>query len=384
MKFYVDCVGCEQRQLDAQRIITYLELNGHKRTTSPEPADYNIIVTCGVDKSAEKASLQRVAGLADKVTDTSRLIVSGCLPAISPDRLREYGITRTVSSRRLEDFDKELEGHISVPMREIPYPNKSVFDERDDPTGGLLDSLTPRGEYELAKNGFKIRVNNGCLMACSYCVIRDAMGKLVSVPFDEIVEQFEKAVQRKEPTIMLMGGDTGVYGYDIGTRFYTFLDRALEVPGNHRVFIHDFNVNWYLRHADEYDAVFEKNESQHHRLRGVNMPVQSGSDRILKLMKRPYTSSDVVDRLKNVKKRNPSLNLGTHIITGFPTETETDFNATMELLGNVDFDFLSVFMYSEHERAKSAGIGGKVGSDIARERASRIANQFGERVKVFG
>jgi tRNA A37 methylthiotransferase MiaB len=101
-------------------------------------------------------------------------------------------------------------------------------------------------------------------------------------------------------------------------------------------------------------------------------------------MKRPYKSTDVVDRLRNVKKKCPSLRLGTHIITGLPTVTAADFDATLELLDNIDFDFMGVFVYSEHQNAKSAGITGKVDPNIAKQRASRIADQFGERVKIFG
>ncbi len=382
MRFYVDCVGCEQRQLDAQRIINYLAKNGHTQADTPGTADYSVLVTCAVDKSAERGSLRRVSEIASKARPDS-LIVSGCLPDISPDQLGAYGRFATVSPRRLEDFDRLLGAYATVPMREVKYPNSSIFDRREDPTG-LLNELSPRGEYDIAKKGYKIRVNNGCLMDCSYCVIKDAMGRVISVPFNELVKQFEEAVVKKEPTIMFMGGDTGAYGYDIdpNTRFYTLLNRTLGINGSHHVFVHDFNANWYLRNADEYDSVFADNEN-HGRLRGVMIPVQSGSDRILKLMKRPYNASRVAERLKRVKRYYQSVRLGTHIITGFPSETEEDFGRTLYLLDEVGFDFISVFVYSENQRSDSAPIEGKVDPEVARKRASSIASHFGERAKVF-
>lgn len=379
----MDCVGCEQRQLDAQRIINYLGANGHEQVISPREADYSVLVTCGVDKSAEKASLRRLSELAGDVSGPDRLVVSGCLPDISPVQIGAYGTFPTVSPRHLEDFDSLFASHALIPMNEIAYPHSSIFDDRKDPTG-LFGELSPRGEYDLAKNGYKIRVNNGCLLDCSYCVIKDAMGRVVSVPFDELVGQFEMAVERKEPTVMFMGGDTGAYGYDIGpdVRFHTLLGRTLDIHGEYRAFIHDFNANWYLRHADEYDAIFSRNE-EHGRLRGVMIPVQSGSNRILKLMKRPYKAEDVIERLGNVKREYTAAHFGTHIITGFPTETQEDFDATRRLLDEIGFDFMSIFIYSEHEHAKSAPIEGKVDEEIARERAFRIAEQFGEGVGVF-
>ena len=383
MRFYVDCVGCEQRQLDAQRIINYLEVNGHQITNYPREADYAVLFTCGVDKAAEGASLKRTSDLVEKITYAQNLIISGCLPNISPNKLEVYGSFSTVSPIRLEDFDTVLAPYVTVPMSKIAYPNSSIFDKRGDSIG-LFQELTPRGEYDLAKNGYKIRINNGCLMDCSYCVIKKVMGRVVSVPFDDLVNQFESAVAKKEPTIMFMGGDTGAYGYDLnsGIRFYSLLKRTLKISGNHRVYVHDFNVNWYLRHADEYEVVFAGNE-EYGRLRGVMLPVQSGSDRILKLMKRPYKSADVIKRLGSVKREYNAIHFGTHIITGFPTETENDIDETMKLLEKVGFDFMSVFIYSEHYCAKSASLEGKVDPEIARKRAFRIADQFGERVKVF-
>ncbi|MFA4819437.1 MAG: radical SAM protein [Candidatus Aenigmatarchaeota archaeon] len=383
MKFYVDCVGCEQRQLDAQRIINYLNENGHEQSSSPSAADYTVLVTCAVNRSAERASLKRVSELSGEASKPENLIISGCLPDISPDQLGAYGTFPVVSPKRLENFDVLLEPYVTVPMSDIAYPNSSIFDTRQDPIG-LLNELSPRDEYDLAKNGYKIRVNNGCLMDCSYCVIKDAMGRVVSVPFDELVRQFEAAAVRKEPTIMFMGGDTGAYGYDLDSvvRFYTLLERTLGVQGDHRVFVHDFNANWYLRNADDYDAIFANNENRG-RLRGVMIPVQSGSDKILKLMKRPYKAKDVSERLGRIKREYPSLHLGTHIITGFPSETQEDFDLTLNLLDRVGFDFMSVFVYSEHKRAKSSPLEEKIDPEIAKNRALHIADRFGELAKVF-
>ena len=381
MKFYVDCVGCEQRQMDAQRVINYLEANGHRRAGSPINADYTVLITCGVDKAAERSSLRRLSELADS-TPSDRLIVSGCLPAISPDEIAKYGSFRNVSPKSMDEFDEVFAGQIATPMKNIPNPNTSIFDQKDDPTG-LLNELTPRGEYNLAKNGYKIRVNNGCLLSCSYCVIRNAMGRLVSVPFDNLVAQFEKAVAEKKPTIMIMGGDTGAYGYDVGTRFYKLLERFLSIPGSHRIFVHDFNVNWYLQDVEEYNRVFAGNEN-HGRLRGVMLPVQSGSNRVLKLMKRPYRAEDVVEKLKQVKKDYQALRLGTHIITGFPSETESDVDETIRLLEEIDFDFMTTFVYSEHKQARSSKIDGKVDHEVARRRALRISERFGDKVTVVG
>src|SRR3989344_6725068 len=281
MNVYVDCVGCEQRQLDTQRVIDYLKANKVTLVDDPAKSDYSILVTCAVDRTSENASVAKMEGILSKMKSTNELIVGGCLPSISPSRVTRYGVHTTFSPRDIDTLDKIF--HNKVSMAEIPNPNNSMFDEVYSDS---MHELSPREEYDQAKFGYKIVIDHGCLLSCTFCKIKDATGKLQSMPLDVILTQFQNAVDQAEPTIMLMGGDTGAYGYDIGTRFHNLLEQLLVIPGDHKVFIHDFNVNWLIRDEAGYREAFEAdNESKH--LRGINFPIQSGSDRILKLMKRP-------------------------------------------------------------------------------------------------
>jgi MiaB/RimO family radical SAM methylthiotransferase len=376
MNAYVDCIGCEQRQLDAQRVIDYLKANKIALVDNPAQSDYSILVTCAVDRTSEDVSVARMKNLASRMGAESKLIIGGCLPSISPDRVR-YDVYATFSPRDMETLDDIFKG--DVRMAEVADPNKSMFDSSYE---GVERELSPREEYDQAKFGYKIVIDQGCLLSCTFCKIKDATGRLQSVPLDSIVTQFQKAVDQGEQTIMLMGGDTGAYGYDIGTRFHNLLEEVLKIPGDYKVFIHDFNVNWLIRDEKGYRQAFESDIVNQH-LRGINFPIQSGSDKILKLMKRPHKATDAINSLRRIKQDYPYINVGTHLIVGFPGESEEDFEATFKLLEEVDFDFVSCFPYSEHETARSAKLSDKVDSETIDERLNVIAKFLGDRVKII-
>ncbi|MBI2580505.1 radical SAM protein [Candidatus Woesearchaeota archaeon] len=381
MKVHVDCHGCEQRELDAERVINYLKANGIEISNSPSAADSIIYVTCAVDTANEKQSLQGLERLASEKAKDASIIVGGCLPSISPEKLKDFNVAATFSPRTMESLDSIFTGKISVLMSQIPEPNKTRFDKTAKSV--LEDSLSPRDEYEIAKSGFKIRVNQGCLLSCSYCVIKEATARLSSTPWDNVITQFEEAVDRGEPTIMLMGGDTGAYGYDTGTRFHKLLMQLISTEGDYKLFVHDFNVNWLLRDMDGYKEVFQYNDNVG-RLRTLDLPVQSGSNRILRAMKRPYKTEDVIDGLTYIRRQHPSIHMGTHIIIGFPGEEEADFRGTLRLLAQVDFDFVTAFAYSEHSRAASSNLPEKNSYETIAERATRMKDFLGDRVKVLG
>src|SRR3989338_67363 len=106
MNVYVDCIGCEQRQLDAQRVTNYLKANRISIVNDPAKSDYSILVTCAVDRTSEDASIVRMESILSKLRLTSRLVVGGCLPSISPERVARYGVHATFSPRNMDTLDK--------------------------------------------------------------------------------------------------------------------------------------------------------------------------------------------------------------------------------------------------------------------------------------
>lgn len=374
---FVASTGCEQRDLDAERVRTYLRANGFEIVSRPDEADLSIVVTCAVDEQRERESLAVLKDVASAKAASGRLIVGGCLPSISPDTVASIA-DATFSPRTLGSLDAILSEAIRIPMAHIPDAN-CITAAPPPRTFGWRSRA--RAEYELAKRGYKIRINHGCLLSCSYCVIRLATGRLESVTIESITAAFESALARNEPTVMLVGGDTGAYGLDIGTDFASLIGRLLEYKGRHRIYIHDFNANWLLRGLRDIVRVLQSDDG---RLRAASIPVQSGSDHVLKRMRRPYRAGDVVSALRLVREAAPELLLGSHIIVGYPGETEEDFVETVAFLEKVEFDFVTCFPYSEHPAAPSARHEEKVSEVEKHLRLERLRGLLGDSVVILG
>jgi len=373
---FVKSTGCEQRNLEAERVRRYLRANGYNLVRQPNQADLLVVVTCAVDKQNEAESIALLHKIFHDKPPLSKLVVGGCLPSISPEAVASL-TDATFSPRTLENFDTILGSSVRVSIVDVPEPHVVAVTR---PGAQSAWNSPVRAEYEQAKRGYLIRINHGCLLRCSYCVIRLATGRLESVDIGSIEAAFKLAVTRGEPTIMLVGGDTGAYGLDIGLDFATLLERLLRYKGNHRIYIHDFNANWLLRGLGNIVRVLRSGSEQ---LRAMSIPVQSGSDRILKRMRRPYRADDVVDALDILRKSAPNILLGTHIIVGFPGETADDFHKTKVFLQRVGFDFVTCFRYSEHHAAPSAKYDGKVPEDEKHRRLEVLRELLGDSAQIL-
>ena len=377
MKVYVGCIGCEQRKIDAQRIVNYFKANGAKLVGSPKDCDHAILITCAVDSSNEQKSLSKLKDIARELPRASTMAVGGCLSSISPDSLTNLHVDVTFSPRNMESLDATF--RLAVPMVDIPRPNRTGFDSQDEESN--TNRTSKREEYEAAKKGFKVVIDDGCLLSCSYCIIKKSTGKLQSVAPEIILRQIREGLSAGEKTIMLLGGDTGAYGRDTQTNLYSLLREITSIPGDFKLFIHDFNVNWLERDAEEYLSVFNSTNGQ--KICGISFPIQSGSDRILSLMKRPYGAESATRVLKQVRLKAPHISIGTHVMVGFPSESDKDFALTLHMLECVGFDFITCFPYSEHALANSATIPGKVAPEVVDSRLREIGDMFGDRIKVM-
>ena len=373
----VHSIGCEQRHLDARRVQAWLTANGATLVDDPGAADVVVIVTCAVDTRNEEASTAALRRLGQLKRASAKLVVGGCLPSISPHRLAVAPVAFTFSPRSLERLEELWGPLLQVPLARIPDHNTPSLE--DMPTRVPLLG-TPREIYDRAKCGFTIRLNHGCLLGCSYCVIRLATGRLKSVPGELIEAQFQEAIRRAEPTVMLVGGDTGAYGRDLGNNLPQLLQALLARGGEQRLFVHDLNANWFVKDLQSYATLFRGDCAQ---LQALCIPVQSGSDRILRLMRRPYKTADVIRALGLTRALAPHILLGTHLIAGFPGETKEDFAQTLALVREFPFDFVTCFRYSEHPSASAAKIRPKIGEDEKLARLELLRTTLGSAATIL-
>lgn len=365
--FYIDYVGCEKRKLDAERIIKYLEANGYNRIADSkkiENADLIVIVTCAFIDEYSAISKKKIENALKQKSESSKIIISGCLPDIEPEYLEEVNIKDCAGPRELAKFDELIDAKISMGL--IPEQNVSCFDSvyYDPPNPEFRSDIL--NEYANAKRFYKIRVSWGCLGKCSYCVTKKAEKNLESKSLDIIKQEYERGYSTGNRNFFITGGDVGAYGIDFGSNFVELLTMFTSYQG-FNLYIQEFNAKWLVKYIDDIQGCLSKNIDSYQKI-VFNVPIQSGSDTILRKMKRSYRINEVIHAIKRIRDTNHKIIFGTHIIVGFPGETESDFNETLNLIKLGIFDFVMIFKYSDNKHAESHNYKNKVDPLIIQKR----------------
>jgi len=207
------------------------------------------------------------------------------------------------------------------------------------------------------------------IIDCTFCAVRAAAGTIASVPPEKVVRQFREGVEQGASRFALRAEDLGAYGQDIGSNIVELLSVLLEVDGEYQLSLVDFGPRWLVQFFPELLALFSRHRQ---KICHFQVPLQSGSDRILRLMKREHTVADAVNCVKAIRKELPELELGTHILVGFPTETEEDFLASVRLLREVSFSEVQVYPSSDRPGTPAASIVPKIPLGVTRLRIRRL------------
>lgn len=404
-RFYIFNTGCIRRALDSTRIYNYLVANDWEFTNNISAAELVITSTCGAVNKTEELSLIALRNIAKKKSKTAKFIVTGCLPKIDPEKIREIRELddfEFIPTRSLDKFDKALNSKIS--FEEIPDANV-VTNE-----AGLLDyilayrlfrhsyflalykrmSTNPyflksaifldervnavRGKIGLSARPkilpyFNLRIAEGCAFACSYCSIKFATGRIQSKPIEKIVTEFKQGLSQGYKHFQLVCEDIGSYGLDMGTNLPALLRNLLEIEGDYQLILIDFGGYWLVKQYDELLPLLIQHPD---KIRELYVSLQSGSDNVLKSMRRPEKSEEVITKLKELKQYLPQLILRTTIIIGFPGETEEDFQKTVAAVRQIDFSAVEVNRYEDRPGTFSSKMQNKIPHEVIERRCQEI------------
>jgi len=379
---------CELRGLDTSRLIRYFKLNTCQIIENPHAADYIVLFTCSFTMKAGMMSLNLIKHFNRY---KGELIVAGCLPAILPKKLNQIFKGKSILTKNLYEIDKIFPdflikfSDITEDAHKGRFSRFSVYDKcsitiRDIftslyffskerrfikfPYHKIPEIIRDTLHYKLLrmkvakdrkKRGEKdypiLRVSRGCINNCSYCSIRYATGKLKSKPLDACLSEYKKLLDEGHRHFKLAADDLGNYGYDINSSLGELFDKMTELDKN-------LNVTWCLISLRpvwivKYQSTLLKMIKEG-KITTLECPVQSGSERILKLMHRYSNIKKTVAALEAFKKTNPNLWLVTHIMVGFPSETEEDFLASLELIKKGIFNSIIPVCYSRMEITPSS------------------------------
>lgn len=352
MRVYVETYGCTMNQAHGEMIAGLLASRGYEVVESEEKADVIIVNSCAVKHPTECKILERVAKL---VRSGKRVIVTGCLAELIPERIVRLGAS-VVSIHHMD---------------RIPDAIPRVL------RGELVDI---HGFRHIERVGWPRVISNklvvavpvgyGCEGECAFCADRVIWGRYRSYPLEKIVEEVRKFVEAGAKEIRLCHHDTACYGWDLGLTLADLIERIAEIPGDFRVRIGMMSPNAALKIFDELLDAMAATEKVY---RFFHIPVQSGSDRVLRLMRRKHTAEDFVRLVEKARARFPDAMIVTDIIVGFPGETDEDFEMTKKLIERVRPDFVHISKYGDRPRTPAKQMRPKVHSKVVKQRSRELA-----------
>lgn len=329
-------LNCSRRQMDMAKMDVYLRLNNYDLTEKEEEADYIIVTSCGFINETTKMALDEINRVKKL---SSEVIVTGCVPDTDVDKLNAIFKGKVIHNTELYKFD-EIFGKFHK-FEEIPE----------------VHSMDWGNDY------FCVEVGRGCPENCSYCATKWAVGKLNSKPIEKCVEEIELFNKSNKNKVVINGDNVGAYGLDIKETFGTLISALPLKDDGYTALIDSFHPRWFMSY---YDSVLE--QVSKNRFGMIVSAIQSGSERILKLMHRKVDMVQLKERYLEVKSISPQMMLGTEVIVGFPSETEEEFMESVKFVLDVNMDWGHIFSFSPKEGTEAAMLEGRVDEDIKKRR----------------
>ena len=359
MKLYIETLGCAMNTRDSDHMISELEKKeGYTLTDKPSEADLILINTCSVREKPERKLFSEIGQFAKLKKPGAKIGVCGC----TASHMGESIIKKAPS------VDFVLGARNVSKITEVIHRPKAVEVSIDYDDSTYV--------YDIARNtGIKalLNISIGCDKKCAYCIVPHTRGKEISIPLDLLLKEAKKLVDNGVKEIMLLGQNVNNYGVRFSgehpkINFSGLLHELGKIEGLERI---RFTSPHPLHMDDEFLEEFARNPKV---CKSIHIPLQSGSSKILKAMRRGYTKEWYLDRIERLKSLVPDVGISTDIIVGFPTESDEDFKDTMDVLERVRFDTLYSFIYSPRPHTESASWSDElmVDAKVAQERLARL------------
>ncbi|HWU68150.1 MAG TPA: tRNA (N6-isopentenyl adenosine(37)-C2)-methylthiotransferase MiaB [Stenotrophobium sp.] len=347
-KLYLITYGCQMNEYDSAKMADVLhQSHGYERTHAPEEADLLLLNTCSIRERAQEKVFSELGRWQKwKAEVPGRVIgVGGCVASQEGEAIVSRAphvdiIFGPQTLHRLPQLLDQTRGSAG-PAVDISFPEIEKFDRLPE----------PRAEGPTAF----ISIMEGCSKYCTFCVVPYTRGTEVSRPLDDVLTECAQLADQGVREITLLGQNVNAYRGRMGDTS-EYCDLALlvhyvaRIPGIER-------IRYTTSHPNEFsDALIEAFAEQPKLANALHLPVQSGSDRILGMMKRNYTRAQFLDKIRRVRALRPDLSLSSDFIIGFPSETEEDFRQTMDLIEQAGCDFAYSFLYSPRPGTPAANL----------------------------
>ncbi len=366
-KLLIKTWGCQMNEYDSSKMADLLNAaNGYELTEEPEEADVLLLNTCSIrEKAQEKVfhQLGRWKTLKDKKPHLV-IGVGGCVATQEGKHIRERApfvdvIFGPQTLHRLPEMIKASQND-DAPVMDISFPEIEKFDRLPE----------PRAEGATAF----VSIMEGCSKYCTYCVVPYTRGEEVSRPMDDVLYEVAQLAEQGVREINLLGQNVNAYrGPTHDGEICSFADLLRLVASIDGIDRLRFTTSHPLEFSDDIIAVYEDTPEL---VSFLHLPVQSGSDRILTMMKRPHTAIEYKSIIRKLRKARPDIQISSDFIVGFPGESDKDFQDTMKLIKGVDFDISFSFIFSARPGTPAADFPCDLSEQVKKERLYELQQQI--------
>ena len=366
-RYLIKTFGCQMNEYDSARMADVL-CAGADYTVTDDPAEADVLLmnTCSVREKAQEKVFSLLGEWRRLKSERPHVVigVGGCVASQEGEAITERApfvdiVFGPQTLHRLPEMIAELQ-RTGRPVVDVSFPEIEKFDHLPP----------PRAEGATAF----VSIMEGCSKYCSFCIVPYTRGDEVSRPFDSVLVEVQQLAAQGVREITLLGQNVNAYAGSMAdgaiVDLATLIHHVAELSGIERI---RFTTSHPLEFSDSLIEAFANVPKLANHL---HLPVQSGSDRVLALMKRGYTALEFKAKVRKLRTVRPDISLSSDFIVGFPGETERDFEATMSLVRDVGFDLSFSFLYSRRPGTPAASLPDEVGYDVKQERLTRLQAQI--------
>lgn len=351
MKFQIYTLGCKVNTYESNVMRDALLNKGYFEVGLKEKADITIINTCTVTNTADSKSM-KVIRQAIRRNENAIIVVCGCLVQNKKEEVSKIdGVDIVIGNINKSKIVDYIEKYIEEKKQEVDVRN--IMDTNFEPM--MLNNFNKTRAF--------VKIQDGCNNFCSYCIIPYTRGNVRSKDRQSVLKEIQLLVDEGHKEVVLTGIHTGNYGAEFADyKFADLLKDIVKIDKLERLRISSIEITEI--NDDVMEVIKENNILVDH----MHIPLQSGSDAVLKRMNRKYDKEYFINKIKKLRKIRPNISITTDVIVGFPGETKEEFEETIETIKKIEFTKLHVFPYSKREGTKAAIMDGQVDENIKKKR----------------
>lgn len=350
MTVAIHSLGCKVNIYESEYVISLLKKNNYQIVDFSSFSDIYIINTCSVTNESDRKSRKAISQ-ARKNNPNAIIIVMGCYSQLKADEIEADIIIGNKDKSKIIELINEYQAK--------KEKVKKIYD--------LKHTTFENMEIDKFINHTRafVKIQDGCNAFCSYCIIPYTRGNIRSKNKEDVINEIKKLVDNGYQEIVLTGIHTGKYGIDLNTNLETLLKELVKIKGLYRLRLSSIEIN------EITEGIIKLIKENNIMAKHLHIPLQSGSDKILKLMNRHYDTKYFYEKIKKIREEIPDISITTDLIVGFPYETEECFAETIDLLKKIKFSHIHTFPYSKRDGTK-ASLMPQIDGNIKKKRVKEV------------